>query len=369
MNKNIKEFHDWIKSSDEHRKASETWSKYYITKRSLEFIRQYNASNAWNKLLKRKKQRQINRVIYSSAAVAASLLIIFSLSYSLFSHKFSKKEVVASVVQDTFPETGSRKATLILNDGQKIDLSVKDGTITNDRGAAIAINKANESLTYVTDKQRPKKETRYNILTVPRGGEYQLTLSDGTKVWLNAESSLRYPVRFCDNREVTLTGEAYFEVTEDIEHHFIVHNSDNAIEVLGTKFNVSAYPDNNMQATLAEGKVKVSNLNLSVILLPNEQATIEESGSINIKKVDARLFTSWAEGMYEFRKTDLQTIVAQLSRWYDVDMEFKDDSLKQKLFAGVIFRNNELSFAIEVIEDVSNVKFTRENNKIYITKK
>lgn len=369
MNQNIKEFHDWIRSSDKHRKASETWSKYYSIRRSLEFIRQYNASDAWNKLLKRKKQRQINRVIYSSAAVAASLLIIFTLSYSLISHRFSDKKAVASVVQNAFPETGGRKATLILNDGERIDLSVKDGTITNDRGAAIAINKANESLTYVTDRQKPKKEIRYNTLTVPRGGEYCLTLSDGTKVWLNAESSLRYPVSFRGNREVTLTGEAYFEVSEDREHHFIVHSADNSIEALGTKFNVSAYPDNDMQTTLAEGKVKVSNLGLSVILLPNQQATVGESGSINIKEVNARMFTSWAQGMYEFRKTDLQTIVAQLSRWYDVDMEFRDEGLKQKLFAGVIFRNNELSFAIEVIENVSNVKFTRENDKIYITKK
>lgn len=369
MGKNIKEFHKWIKNSDEHRKVSDSWFKYYWIKRSLEFIEQYDAADSWDKLLKRRNRRQVYRVIYVSGAIAASFLIIFTLSYTLFSHKVSDEKIVLSVTKDSFPETGSRKAILTLEDGQRVDLGVKEGKITNDKGTIVAISKANESLTYISNNQETKKELKYNTLTVPRGGEYQLILPDGTKVWLNAESSLRYPTHFHDKREVTLTGEAYFEVVKDNKHPFIVHSANNSIEVLGTKFNVSAYPDNNMQTTLAEGKVKVSNLNTSVILLPNQQATIQESGNINIKEVDARLFTSWAQGIYEFRQTDLQSITAQLSRWYDVDISFKNENLKQKLFAGVIFRNNELSFAIEVIEDVSNVKFIRDNNKIYITKK
>lgn len=369
MGKNIKEFHKWIKSSNEHRKTSDIWFKYHWIKRSLEFIEQYDATNSWNKLLKKRARRQIRRIIYTSGAIAASFLIIFTLSYTLFSHKVSNKEIVLSTVKDSFPETGSRKAILILDDGQTIDLGIKEGKITNEKGTIVAISKANESLTYTTNKKEIKKEIKYNTLTVPRGGEYQLTLSDGTKVWLNAESSLRYPVCFYDKREVTLTGEAYFEVAKDSKHPFIVHSANNSIEVLGTKFNVSAYPDNNMQTTLAEGKVKVSNSNLSVILLPNQQATIQESGNINIKDVNAQLFISWAQGVYEFRQTDLQSIAAQLSRWYDVDISFKNEGLKQKLFAGVIFRNNELSFAIEVIEDISNVKFIRDNNKIYVMEK
>lgn len=369
MGKNIKEFHKWIKSSDEHRKASDAWFKHYWIKRSIEFIGQYDATESWDKLIKRRNRRQMRRVVYASGAIAASFLIIFTLSYTLLSHKVANEEIVLSTAKDSFPETGSRKAILTLENGQKIDLGIKEGNITTNDGTTVAISKANESLTYTAAKQEAKKEVKYNTLTVPRGGEYQLTLSDGTKVWLNAESSLHYPVTFTDKREVNLVGEAYFEVAKDDKHPFIIHNANNTIEVLGTKFNVSAYPGSDVQTTLAEGKVKVGSLNSSVILRPNQQATIQEAGNINVKEVDAQLFTSWAQGIYEFRKTNLQSIVAQLSRWYDVDILFKNEDLKQKLFAGVIFRNNELSFAIEVIEDVSNVKFIRENDKIYITKK
>lgn len=370
MSKNIKEFHKWIKSSDEHRRSSDTWFKYYWIKRSIEFIEQYDANESWDKLIKKRNRRQMRHAIYISGAIAASFLIIFTLSYTLFSHKITHKEIVISTAKDSFPETGSRKAILILDNGQRVDLGNKEGSITNDKGNTVAISKANESLTYTATKQSEEKDIKYNTLTIPRGGEYQLTLSDGTNVWLNAESSLHYPECFTGTREVTLTGEAYFEVAKDSKHPFIVHNANNSIEVLGTKFNVSAYPNSNVQTTLAEGKVKISNSNTSVILLPNQQATIEETGSIHVEKVNAQLFTSWAHGIYEFRQTNLQSIAAQLSRWYDVDILFKNENLKQKLFAGVIFRNNELSFAIEVIEEVSNVKFIRENdNKIYITKK
>lgn len=369
MGKKIKEFHKWIKSSAEHRKTADAWFKYYWIKRSIEFIEQYDATESWDKLLQRRNRRQMHRVIYASGTIAASLLIAFTLSYMLFSHKVSNKEIVHSITKDSFPETGSRKAILTLDNGQTVDLGIKEGKITNGDGAILAISKANESLTYTTANQDTKKEIKYNTLTVPRGGEYQLTLSDGTKVWLNAESSLYYPVTFSGKREVTLTGEAYFEVAKDYKRPFIVCYANNRIEVLGTKFNVSAYSGNDMQTTLAEGKVKVSNQNTSVTLLPNQQATVQETGDINIKEVNAQLFTSWAQGTYQFRQTDLKSIAAQLSRWYDVDILFKNEDLKKKLFAGVIFRNNELSFAIEVIEDISNVKFTREEDKIYITKK
>ena len=160
-----------------------------------------------------------------------------------------------------------------------------------------------------------------------------------------------------------MTGEAYFEVAKDNKRPFIVSVSDNKIEVLGTKFNVSAYPENKIYTTLAEGKVKIYNQEASVTLLPNQQAAMHETGDIEVENVDASLFTSWSQGMYEFRKTELGDIAAQLSRWYNVDIRFNNEKLKHKRFAGVIFRNNELSFAIKVIEKVSNVKFIRENNQ------
>lgn len=132
-------------------------------------------------------------------------------------------------------------------------------------------------------------------------------------------------------------------------------------------FNISAYPDYKVYTTLAEGRIKVSTTKVSVVLNPDQQAVIEPNNDdIVTRDVPAYLFTSWAKGNYEFRNTSLSEIVAQLSRWYNVDIYFKNESLKDKRFAGIIFRDEELNFAIEVIERVSNVHFTREEETIYI---
>lgn len=366
MSKEMKTPRTQFNNLNEHKKAAKTWFEHHRIRRCLDFIEQYDAAQAWKRLQKKKSRRQIRRVTYTSVAVAASFLLIFTLAYTSLSHNFPHKETELSAVTDSFPEMGSKKATLTLDDGKEIDLGTKEGNIESTEGT-IAVSKPNEALVYQDTKKETPKTLKYNTLTVPRGGEYLLVLADGTKVWLNSESSLHYPVSFADKREVALTGEAYFEVAKDSKRPFIVSMAGNKVEVLGTKFNVSAYPENRIYTTLAEGKVKIYNHERSVTLLPNQQAAMHGTGDIKVENVDARLFTSWSQGMYEFRKTELGDIAAQLSRWYNVDICFNDEKLKHKRFAGVIFRNNELSFAIEVIEKVSNVKFIRENNKIYIT--
>lgn len=366
MSKDMKKPHEQFDSLSGHKKAAKVWFEHHRIRRCLDFIEQYDAAQAWKRLQRKKNRRQIRRVAYTSVAVAASFLLIFAMAYTSLSYNFSQKETALSAATDSFPEVGSRKATLTLDDGKEIDLGTKEGNIESTEGT-IAISKPNEALVYQDVKKETVKTLKYNTLTVPRGGEYLLVLADGTKVWLNAESSLRYPVSFLDKREVSLIGEAYFEVAKDHKRPFIVNIAGNKVEVLGTKFNVSAYPENKIYTTLAEGKVKIYNQEASVTLLPDQQAVMLETGNIEVENVDANLFTSWSQGMYEFRKTELGDIAAQLSRWYNVDICFNDEKLKHKRFAGVIFRNNELSFAIEVIEKVSNVSFIRENNKIYIT--
>ena len=170
--------------------------------------------------------------------------------------------------------------------------------------------------------------------------------------------------------QLFLEGEAFFEVAKDAKHPFIVHTNRHSVEVLGTSFNISAYPDYKVYTTLAEGRIKVSTAKVSVVLNPDQQAVIEpDNDDIVTRDVPAYLFTSWAKGNYEFRNTSLSEIVAQLSRWYNVDIYFKNESLKDKRFAGIIFRDEELNFAIEVIERVSNVHFTREGETIYIEDK
>lgn len=340
---------------------------YYSAKRSIEFIHQYSAQRSWDKLQQKIVQRRIHRIAFRSLATAASVLLILGLTYTFSLYKYSNNDIVLSATETPFPETGSRKAILTLADGEVVDLSMKDGEISEE-----ITNNADKMLTYTATADATKaidEPIKFNRLTIPRGGEYQLILSDGTKVWMNAESSLHYPVHFQGKREITLSGEAYFEVTTDAAHPFIVHIGNSAVEVLGTKFNVSAYPENKIYTTLAQGSVKVTNSEGSVTLIPNQQAIMQPQGTIQVKQIDAALYTSWTMGTFEFRKTELEVITAQLSRWYNVIFQFANNELKKKNFAGVIFRNEELNNAIEIIEDVSDVKFTRNGNVIRIENK
>lgn len=354
--------HKWSDGNENKRKSIKLFFAHYSAKRSIEFMHQYSSQESWQKLQQKIAQRRMRRIAIGSLAMAASVLLILGLTYTFSLYKYSNNDIDLSATVTSFPETGSRKAVLTLANGETVDLSVKDGDISKE-----IANNADKMLTYTaTDTKVTNEPVKFNTLTVPRGGEYQLVLSDGTKIWMNAESSLRYPVQFKGKREVTLSGEAYFEVAKDATHPFIIHIGDNAIEVLGTKFNVSAYPKNNIYTTLAEGSVKVANNKGSIILTPNQQAIMQSEGDIRVQNINASLYTSWTMGIFEFKKTELKDIVAQLSRWYNVNFQFSSNELKQKNFAGVIFRNEELNYAIEIIEDVSDVKFIRSGDVIRI---
>lgn len=354
----------------ENQKKNKKYFEYYIMQRKEEFRCRYDHERSWEALQCKLQKRRKRRIgLYCVTASAALFLLVLGIShiFSLHNNTQNKDAVVAAVV--SFPETGSRKAILTLENGEKVDLSVKKGTISNE-SSTIINNNSNQLLTY-KKVEEVSSTPQMNTLAVPRGGEYQLILSDGTRIWMNAESFLRYPASFVgEKREVFLEGEAFFEVAKDTEHPFVVHTNRHSVEVLGTSFNISAYPDYKVYTTLEEGRVKVSTAKASVVLNPDQQAVIEpENDDIVTRDVPAYLFTSWAKGNYEFRNTSLAEIVAQLSRWYNVDIYFKNESLKNKRFAGIIFREEELSFAIEVIERVSNVHFTRDGETIYIEDK
>lgn len=351
-------------------KNNEKYFEYYMAQRKEEFRCQYDHEHSWGKLQSKLQKIRIRRISFYCASVSAALFfLILGLShiFSLYNNTQNKASIVTTVV--SFPETGGRKAILTLENGEKVDLSVKNGTISTTNSAVIN-NDDNQLLTY-KKAEGSSSTPKINTLAVPGGGEYQLLLSDGTRIWMNAESVLRYPTSFVEGkREVFLKGEAFFEVSKDTLHPFIVHTDRLSVEVLGTSFNISAYPDYKTYTTLAEGRIKVSTSKTSVVLNPDQQAVIEmDNEDIVTRDVPASLFTSWTKGSYEFRNTSLAEIVAQLSRWYDVEICFKNESLKNKKFAGVIFRHEELNFAIEVIERVSDVHFTREGKKCYIEDK
>lgn len=345
---------------------TEDTSDAYRKKRRDDFIAQYDAEHSWNRLQAQLSSRKKRRVWGYGISIAAFGILLWGIAAFLPYYSMHREEQFPVAQVQEFPETGRQRATLKLETGKQVDLSAEQGTIV-ESGSVVVDNQVSHRLTYQKVAQAQDKPT-INTLSVPRGGEYQLVLSDGTRIWMNADSELRYPTCFVGaTREVYLSGEAYFEVAKDVDHPFLVHTNRHTVNVLGTRFNVSAYPEHPIRTTLAEGKVQVKIADQVVELSPDQQAFIGlDSDQVTICPVSASLYTSWTQGIYEFRNTPLEEIVEQLERWYDVDICFKDEALKRKRFAGIVFRHEQLSMAIEIIEKVSQVRFLRHDHRIYL---
>ena len=257
------------------------------------------------------------------------------------------------------------KVTLTLSSGQQIVLDKDSVQAISDNGLAVA-NGTNTSLNY-KDVFSDASVPQYNTVTVPEGSTFTLTLSDGTQVTLNSSSVFRYPVAFRGDRCVELIGEAFFDVTHN-GTSFMVKVDNKEVKVLGTRFNVSGYSEKDMVTTLVEGKVEVKSGDRSKLLQPGEQATVDENkGNISVAKVDTELYTSWITGKYDFTQTPLSTILSQLSLWYGVKVVYKDPHVKDFHFDGTVFRNKPLGFSLEIIQQVSDVQFDRQDGVVFVS--
>jgi hypothetical protein len=290
--------------------------------------------------------------LYTSAA-AVVLLIAGTIIYDYFSSNrpVIKDTAPIAVAHDAPP--GVSKAMLVMDGGRKVTLDSisaqplleNDGTTIDKRSGLLVYNGTGASA----------KEVYFNTLIVPPGGEYQLILSDGTKVWMNAASSLRFPTRFiAKERVVELNGEAYFEVTKNAKMPFkVVTSQKMTVEALGTKFDVMAYEDEiSLKAALAEGSVRVSNDdNNSVLLSPNQLAEWEQGKSrMKVKEADLDKILAWKNGMIEFGEDDLSSIMRQLSRWYDVQVRFGGKT-SGKRYSGSIRRQSKLSQVLAILKE------------------
>lgn len=265
---------------------------------------------------------------------------------------------------------GSKKAVLILNNGNAMNLEENLDSVIAEVDGTLIQNDSSNALTYRKSNSLPNKLI-YNQINIPRGGEYSLTLADGTKVWLNSESSLKYPVQFIGViRKVELTGEAYFEVAHNKSKPFIIESHDTEVKVLGTKFNVSAYNDEeDITTTLVEGSVQVSSLGNSELLEPGCQAVVKRgSNQFQVNKVNAVLYTSWRNGVFQFKDQSLEEICHQLSRWYNVEFFFTENQYRNLRFAGAAKKDRSLDFTLEMIEKMADVKFAIKGDKIIVGK-
>lgn len=266
----------------------------------------------------------------------------------------------APVTEITAPEIS--RATLTLSNGSVIKLdSATNGSLAT-QGTTSIIKSSDGAIVYALDG-KVSNEMVYNTLTVPRGSQVvTLILADGTMVWLNAESSLRYPVAFLTGeRTVEITGEAYFEVAKDPKKIFRVTSNGAVTEVLGTHFNVNAYnSQGDTRVTLLEGTVAVSNNSTRKLLAPDQQARLGASGDIVINtKVDLEAVMAWKNGFFNLTNTDIQTIMAQISRWYNVEIAY--EGVQRPIsFSGIVSRRSNASVLLDAMAMTRTVKFRME---------
>lgn len=294
-------------------------------------------------------------------ASAAAILIFVSAGLYFFNLKQPKQAVAVIEKADVIP--GGNKAILTLGDGSKIILD-QAGNGTLAKQGNIVINKtADGQLIYNASNSALNEKNlkvAYNTISTPRGGQYHVVLPDGSEVWLNSASSINFPTAFTGNeRNVTITGEAYFEVMPSATKRFNVKANGTNVQVLGTHFNVMAYADEtSVKTTLLEGSVKVSSGNAVNTIKPGEQAeTIK--GKINVSNADVDEAIAWKNGYFYFKDTDIKTVMRQISRWYDVDVEYKG-AIPETVFSGKMYKNVNASKVLEILS-YFKVNFRIEN--------
>lgn len=324
------------------------------------------------------KKRKINRRVWYS--MAAGVCVLMALAGGLLLQQGKEKKSVSPMAQ--IEHVGKRSAQLIVSTGEVLDLSQEkiyqkavDGTlITNDTLKLLSYQSDTQKTTIIRTgeynaPEKIKKETVYHTLRIPAGADYQVTLADGTKVWLNCESTLRYPVEFGDEkREVYLDGEGYFEVNKAAEWPFIVNTEQMQVKVTGTKFNVKSYSTEPIvHTTLVEGSVWAYTDQTQVQLTPSEQFRYDkETGKTSVQKVDTELYTGWIEGMFVFRNQRLEDVMNDLARWYNMTIFYSTAETKEIRISTNLNRYKNIDDLLEIINESGKVVVARKDNTITI---
>ncbi|WP_282637857.1 FecR family protein [Sphingobacterium thalpophilum] len=329
-------------------------------------------------LIRNTPVKKIHRFTSRNIILAATLLLFLVGAWAYHFYTSGSSPVSdgsdwAQQVETIVP--GKDRAQIILENGHRIDLEKIKGDTVIDNGGFEIIKTASGSISYRIKAGADPHKLVYNTIITPGGGEYHLTLPDGSRVWLNASTTLKYPVIFDKSkREVEMQGEAYFEITKQMEKGkrvpFIIHSGAQSIEVLGTAFNVQNY-GKKIVTTLVEGKIrlnfKASQLE-DQILTPNEQAVFE-SGTNRFSKdpIDPFYYTAWKDGNFAFHKTPLTEVMEIIGRWYDVQIQFQS-TFENFQFTGTISKYSDIKKLLQTIELVGGVHFELKGRKIYVKK-
>lgn len=306
---------------------------------------------------------------FRAGIAAAVAVVILSLVY-FTGRDHSQERVFADIVP------GSNKAVLTLANGKVISLTdALEGRIAEEQGISVTKTRDGSVIfkTKATGESGAEQEGEplWNTISTPRGGKYQVVMPDGTVVWLNAASSIRFPASFSNgkSRRVELNGEAYFEVAKDKARPFIVESGDQRVQVLGTHFNISSYTDeHSTRTTLLEGSVKVSAASgQETVLKPGQQAVLNGKG-LQVGMVDTEQVMAWKNAMFVFDHDDLGSIMNKIARWYDVEVIYLNEEVKNELFSGKVSRSENVSEVLKKLSLTDAVKFKIERRRILVMK-
>lgn len=360
------ELTDWQDSSDTN---SQLYERIRTRKFSREAYEEYfqtgNARESWEKIRTvsgyEARTPYLSRRIFRLAASVILILGIGSLYFFL-----PQPDPVALPLAENIKEERPQ-VILTLSDGRTIPLSSQpDDTIIVEKESVVIKNrKGNLQYAAVTDV----KQLVWNKIEVPRGGKYQLTLSDGSRIWLNSDSRLEYPVTFAGNcREIRLEGEAYFEVRPDTISPFIVHTSEFDVRVLGTEFNVRTYAESDKSATLVKGKVQLEHAGEIQLLSPGQQGRLIDH-KLDICEVDTARVTSWLNDILDFKESPLEIILSDLARWHDLDIFYQNPEVKDYHFTAWFYRSDSIQQVVDLLEKTNKIRIKMNGRTLVVGKR
>lgn len=358
--------------SDEDRDKLDVWYLQRALDSKLQ-LNEYELEDSYHYLKSTLPVQYERKVVSIWPRIAAAASIALLLGSGIFYFIQPKEQNVQVTVKPQEIAPGGTRGVLTLSNGKQIvlsDISAKDTIAKEGEEDEVTIKmNANGEITYVINPnaEGSKDDNSFNTLSTPTGGQYNIILADGTKVYLNAVSSIKYPTQFNgDKRIVELEGEAYFEVAKNKSKPFIVKSDNQSIEVLGTHFNVHSYNNESViKTTLLEGSVAVTYKNQKSILKPGQQSDVSDSFSkIKVREVDTEEAVAWKNGRFKFDNADLKNVMRQLERWYGIKVEYRGD-VSDVRFNGGTFRNKNLSEVLKVLE-LSNIKFKIEGKTVIV---
>lgn len=363
------ELEDWCEEAPRNRKLFEQICQEDLFSKEryvYEKIHDTKAFSVFEKRVRKVSSRSIGNWWKYAAVLLFPILVVGS--WKLM-HETEQVSIVASSVAPIQP--GCSQAVLVLDDGRKVFLKEEEeGVISEDK--EITVTGEKDRLVYTSSEGKNVDEIRFNELEVPRGGEYKVRLADGTLVYLNSATRMKYPIKFDEKeRKVYLSGEAYFEVAKDPERPFFVEMEGVEVRVYGTSFNVNTHQEGNIQTVLVKGSigVKVLSSGMESMIRPGQMAEFKQGNTkVDVKDVNVAVYTDWKDGIFRFENQRLEDILTVLSNWYDVDVFYQTAFVKELHFSGYMERYKDVSVILEAITLSTGVTFSIQGKTIVVSK-